>query len=108
MIWTPRCVKPRFLAAVGALTAVERALLETDRQVQWGRARGSAEADYSRRTQTCRPGWSAVGARGGRSGLVESYEDEVENPHRDEDDGPPFEAFEAGAEKPVVALVVDT
>jgi hypothetical protein len=37
MLWWPRCVRPQFLASVGALLPVEAQLLSGDRQARWGR-----------------------------------------------------------------------
>ncbi len=37
MQWLPRCVQPRYLDHVGALTAGEAQLLASDRWARWGR-----------------------------------------------------------------------
>lgn len=37
MLWWPRCVRPQYLASVGALLPGEAQLLAADRQARWGR-----------------------------------------------------------------------
>lgn len=60
MQWLPRCVQPRYLDHVSALTAGEAQLLASDRSARWGRP-GRCRLPMLDSEADCPRGWSAVG-----------------------------------------------